>query len=60
MSVIQDSLIETCKHHKIEPYFWLKYVFENIPNTDNEELHKFLPFNIDKNLLDNINNYDSS
>lgn len=46
------SLIETCKHHQIEPYDYFRYVLNALPTcttlTDYENL---LPFNIDKQLL---------
>jgi len=46
------SLIETCKHHHIEPYDWLRYVLQAIPSCQTlEELESLLPFNIDKKLL---------
>lgn len=46
------SLIETCKHHNIEAYDWLKYVLEKMPlcQTD-DEIETLLPFNIDRSLL---------
>ena len=46
------SLIETCKHHHIEPYDWLRYVLQAIPACQTlEEFEALLPFNIDKQLL---------
>lgn len=46
------SLIETCKHHHVQPYAWLKYVLQKIPTCQTlEEFEALLPFNIDKKLL---------
>jgi len=47
------SLVETCKHHQIEPYYWFKYVLQTIPSCKTlEEIEALLPFNIDRTLLD--------
>ena len=49
------SLIETCKYHQIEPYYWLKYVLQNISACKTlNEFEALLPFNIDKSLLETI------
>lgn len=49
------SLIETCKHHKIEVFSWLKYVLANIHQADTvEQLEKLLPYNIDTRLLNDM------
>jgi transposase len=46
------SLVETCKHHGIEPYNWFRYVLEKIPLCQSDaEIKALLPFNIDRNLL---------
>ncbi len=46
------SLIETCKHHKIDVFSWLKYVLANIHQAETvEQLEKLLPYNIDPVLL---------
>lgn len=51
------SIIETCKHHQIEPYDYLRYVLQAIPKCQTiEEFEKLLPYNIDKKLL--IRNFD--
>jgi hypothetical protein len=48
------SLIETCKHHNIEPYFWVKYVLQQLPlRSKHEDISDLLPFNIDPLLLKN-------
>lgn len=46
------SLVETCKHHRIESYDWFRYILEHLPlcKTD-AEIEALLPFNIDRNLL---------
>jgi hypothetical protein len=46
------SLVETCKHHQVEPYDWFRYVLQVIPSCSTlEELEALLPFNVDKKLL---------
>ena len=46
------SLVETCKHHQIEPYDWFRYVLQKIPLCrSSEEIAALLPFNIDRKLL---------
>jgi transposase len=51
-AAILFSLIETCKHHKVEPYDWFRYVLQKIPSCQTqEEIKGLLPFNIDKQLL---------
>lgn len=46
------SLVETCKHHDIEPYDWFRYALQQVPLCKTEtEVEALLPFNIDKNVL---------
>ena len=46
------SLIETCKHHKIEPFLWVRYVLEQLPlRQSSDNIADLLPFNIDQSLL---------
>lgn len=46
------SLIETCKHHKVEPYYWLRYVLQQLPlRNKDDDVSDLLPFNIDPALL---------
>ncbi len=46
------SLVETCKHHNIEPYNWFRYVLQHIPLCQsNTEIEALLPFNIDRIFL---------
>lgn len=47
------SLIETCKAHKINPYLYLRYVLQEIPNSDklDESYRAMLPFNIDQEKI---------
>lgn len=47
------SLIETCKAHKINPYLYLRYVLQEIPNCDksDETYRSLLPFNIDREKI---------
>jgi transposase len=45
-------LVETAKVNGIEPLFYLKYIFENIPLAYSKQaLEKLLPWNIDKEEL---------
>jgi transposase len=41
------SLIETAKANGLEPYAYLKYVFEQLPVTDEKDYPRLLPGNID-------------
>lgn len=41
------SLIETAKANGLEPYAYLKYIFEQLPLTDEKEYSNLLPQNID-------------
>ena len=51
-SSIIYSLIETCKANKINSYYYLKYILENIHRATNvEELRAMLPFNLDPAIL---------
>jgi len=46
------SIIETCKHHKIEPYDYLRYVLNILPECQTiEDYEKLFPYKIDKLLL---------
>jgi len=46
------SFIETCKFHKVDPYYWFAYVLKVIPQCKTmDELERLLPYNIDKTLL---------
>jgi transposase len=46
------SLIETAKANGLEPYRYLKYLFENLPEAMTaDEFKALMPQNIDKNLL---------
>jgi len=46
------SLIETTKANGLEPYWYLKYLFEHLPEAmTSEEFEALLPYNIDKNML---------
>ena len=48
------SLIETAKANGLEPYWYLKFLFENLPEAMTEDEFKALmPQNVDKNLLEN-------
>ena len=41
------SLIETCKHHSVEPYHWLRYALQRLPSCQTvKELEALLPFNV--------------
>jgi transposase len=46
------SIIETCKHHRVEPYDYLRYVLNALPQCQTiEDYEKLLPYKIDKMLL---------
>jgi len=46
------SLIETCKANKINSYYYLRYVLQNINNcTTPEKLRALLPYNVDQNII---------
>lgn len=47
------SIIETCKEHSIEPYYYFKYILDKFPdNRKNESwIEAHLPNQIDKKLL---------
>jgi len=46
------TLIETAKANGLEPYWYLKYLFENLPETmTSDEFMALMPQNIDKRLL---------
>ncbi len=46
------SIIETCKYHKIEPYDYLRYVLNALPQCQTiDDYEKLLPYKIDKSLL---------
>ena len=46
------SFMATCKANGVNPYKWLKYTLENLPSCKVNDIDKFLPYNIDPNLLD--------
>ncbi len=51
-SALFYSLIETAKANGLEPYKYLKYLFEEYPKTGSqEEIYALLPMNIDKTEL---------
>ena len=46
------SLIETAKANGLEPYWYLKYLFENLPEAMTaDDFMALIPQNIDKTLL---------
>ena len=46
------SLIETCKHHKVDVFSWLKYALTHIRQAHTmEQLEALLPYNINTLLL---------
>ena len=47
------SLIETAKANGHDPYWYLKYLFEHLPEAmTTEEFEALLPHNVDKNALE--------
>lgn len=46
------SIIETCKYHKVEPYDYLRYVLNALPQCQTiDDYEKLLPYKIDRSLL---------
>ncbi len=46
------SLVETAKVSGHDPYWYLKYLFEHLPNAMTaDEFKKLLPYNIDQSIL---------
>ena len=46
------SIIETAKHHKLEPYSYLRSILTKLPYATSEsDVEALLPFNIDQGLL---------
>ena len=45
-SAVIYSLIETAKANKLEPYSYLRYLFEKLPATPSENLRNLLPQNL--------------
>lgn len=51
-SALLFSLIETAKANKLEPYTYLRYIFERLPLADTlEELEALLPWNLTPELI---------
>ena len=54
-SSVLYSLIENAKANKIEPYWYIRYLFENILNAEKEEdFRKLLPQYLDKSQLKTV------
>jgi transposase len=46
------SLIETAKASGLEPFWYLKYLFENLPEAMSvDDFKALLPYNVEKNLI---------
>ena len=45
-SAVLYSLIETAKANKLEPYSYLRYLFEKLPSTSPDDLPNLLPHNL--------------
>ena len=45
-SALLYSLIETAKANKLEPYSYLRFLFEKLPTTAAEEIRNLLPTNL--------------
>ncbi|SDU65621.1 Transposase [Desulfobacula phenolica] len=51
-SALIYSLIETAKSNGMEPYWYMKYLFEHLPEAMTEDdFRALLPYNVDKKLL---------
>ena len=54
-SAIFFSLIETAKANSLEPYGYLRYIFEKLPYSQTQQdLEKLLPQNIDPNFIASV------
>jgi len=55
-SAVLYSIIETANANALEPYHYLLYLFDKLPETiladDDAELKKLLPYNVTANMLD--------
>jgi len=50
------SLIETAKANDLEPYQYLRYIFENIPQAKTaKDLKALLPMNLDRDTINKLN-----
>jgi transposase len=50
------SLVETCRHHGLDPYSYFKYVLTHIQNAETmEQLEQLLPFYVERQAL--LNQY---
>jgi transposase len=46
------SLIESAKANGLEPYYYLRYVFKQLPKAQNlEQIETLLPFNVDAETI---------
>ena len=50
-AAVIDSLIQTCKIHRVEAYAYLKYVLAELPTTLNKNIDSLLPCNCPSELL---------
>jgi transposase len=49
------SLIETAKANELEPYRYLRYLFENLPKSKTEEEYRaLLPMNVDREVINKL------
>jgi transposase len=46
------SLIESAKHNGLEPYRYLRYVFEMLPDAEEDELREMLPHHMPSDMFD--------
>jgi transposase len=55
------SLIESAKANKLEPYFYLRYLFDRLPLVygDRNKIRELLPLYVDKADVQNQNFYDA-
>lgn len=47
------SFFAMCKKEKVNPHHWLKYVFDNIMDTNIQKIHELLPKNYKLSLVEN-------
>jgi len=54
-SVFFFSMIETARENNLNPYGYLKWVFERAPNLKTSDYKKLLPWNCEKDLINRYN-----
>ena len=50
-SAILYSIVETAKSNDINPYYYFRYLFEQLPLTTEEDIERLMPWNLDAGEL---------